>query len=147
MPNSAEEYEDFASKTYAPVNQCIFCGATDELSDEHILPFGLSGTTILPKASCRACAKITCRFEAQVLRGPMRAVRILRGIASRSGHEDAPKTSPLTIVRGGSEEVVHLPLEKHPAILAFPIFPVPALLDPAGSRRAGPGTGLETSYL
>jgi hypothetical protein len=46
-------------KRSSPVGYCIYCQATDELTNEHILPFGLSGTAVLPKSSCKACAKIT----------------------------------------------------------------------------------------
>jgi hypothetical protein len=28
---------------YEPVNECIYCGATENLSDEHVIPFALSG--------------------------------------------------------------------------------------------------------
>lgn len=43
-------------KIYQPVNVCIYCGGTGALSDEHIIPFGLGGRWVLPKASCAECA-------------------------------------------------------------------------------------------
>lgn len=49
---------------YPPAGYCIYCGTTEgELSDEHIIPYSLNGTLILPKASCPACARITQKFE------------------------------------------------------------------------------------
>lgn len=132
MEGGTVEFDDFATKKYSAVGKCIYCGATDNLTDEHIMPFGLSGPTKLPKSSCRECAKVTCRFEAQVLRGPMRGVRVYRQLASRSRHKGVPKTAPLRVIRGGVEEVVHLPFEEHPVLLAFPVFSLPALLDSEG---------------
>ncbi|MEI2455972.1 hypothetical protein [Lysobacter firmicutimachus] len=59
-----------AKPKYPPVGRCIYCDAVDEdLTDEHIVPFGLAGNSlILQKASCRQCAKITSQFELDCLR-------------------------------------------------------------------------------
>lgn len=54
------------SVTFEPVRKCIYCGSEECLSDEHIVPFALNGTMILPKSSCRTCAKITSKFEQAV---------------------------------------------------------------------------------
>jgi len=62
-------------KIYLPVNLCIYCSATDALSEEHIVPFGLGGRWVLPKASCAGCASKTSTFEQTCQRtmfGPMR---------------------------------------------------------------------------
>jgi hypothetical protein len=119
-------------KTYRPVGRCIYCGSTDDLRREHILPFGLSGTAVLPQSTCEGCAKITGQTERTLLRGPMRAVRVYRGLRSRSKHKDAPKTYSLTIVKAGNEEIVQLPAEGYPILLHFPIFSPPGLLSPEG---------------
>ena len=122
------------NRKYLPVGHCIYCGDTSTLSREHILPFGLSGTAELPEASCEKCRKITGHFEQMVLRGPMWAVRVYRRLKSRTKHEQAPRTYPLTVVRGGQEAVVSLPGEEYPILLHFPVFPPPAILDPEGYR-------------
>jgi hypothetical protein len=46
---------------YAPVGRCIYCpdDGSAGLGDEHIIPYSLNGTQILPQASCRKCEKIT----------------------------------------------------------------------------------------
>ena len=120
------------SRRYDPVGHCIYCGATDNLQKEHILPFGLSGTAVLPDSTCSKCARITGRQEGIVLRGPMRAVRVYRDLKSRTKHKDAPKEYPLTIRRGSVQERVMLPLDEYPILLHFPIFPPPAFLNPSG---------------
>jgi hypothetical protein len=117
---------------YSPVGHCIYCGDTSHLSCEHILPLGLSGTAELPEASCEGCRKITGQVEQIVLRGPMWPVRVYRGLKSRTKHKDAPRTYPLTIIRGGQEALVSLPPEEYPILLPFPVFTPPAILDPEG---------------
>jgi len=126
--------KDLGKAAYAPIGRCIYCGRTEDLRREHIVPFGLSGTAVLPKSTCGDCAEITSRFEAEVLRGPMRAVRVLRALRSRSKHKGAPKTERLTVLRGGETQTVELPLEQYPILLHFPLFPPPAFLSSAGCR-------------
>lgn len=45
-----------AKSRFLPVGYCIYCGSTDELGDEHIVPYGLSGDAVIPKGSCAVCA-------------------------------------------------------------------------------------------
>jgi HNH endonuclease len=79
---------------YPEVGVCIYCGSTNQLEDEHIVPFGLGGNAILPAASCRTCAVVTSRFELSVLRGPMRPIRVALGVAYEAqGSADAPPTA------------------------------------------------------
>ncbi len=42
---------------YQEVGSCIYCGSTDNLSNEHIIPYGLGGNLELPKSSCSRCAR------------------------------------------------------------------------------------------
>jgi hypothetical protein len=141
---SAEQMKDFGQLTYAAVGKCIYCGATERLENEHIVPYALNGSTILPRSTCRSCAKITGQFEQSVLRGPMRAVRVLRQFKSRTKHADAPRTAALSILRGGNEESVDLPLEEYPILLHFPLFAPPGYLTPSeyssGIRLTGVAT-------
>jgi hypothetical protein len=131
-PPQPELMKILNEKTYRPIGRCIYCGSTDDLRREHILPFGLSGTAVLPQSTCEGCAKVTGKTERTVLRGPMWAVRVYRGLKSRRKHKDAPKTYPITIVKAGNEEIVQLPAEDYPILLHFPIFSPPGLLSPEG---------------
>lgn len=133
--------QDASELQLKPVGRCIYCGAKDDLTREHIVPFALSGNAVLPDASCKRCAAITGKVELQVLRGPMRAVRIYRKLQSRRGHSGAPAEYPLTIVRNGVQEVVHVPLDKYPVLLHFPTFALPRAL--AGLT----GTGISMSGI
>src|SRR5262245_28072773 len=64
-----------ADKRYTAVKCCIYCRSEEALNDEHIIPFGLGGRWVLPKATCADCAKKTSSFEHTCLRtmfGPLR---------------------------------------------------------------------------
>lgn len=115
-------------KVYPPVGRCIYCGRTDDLTKEHILPFGLSGTAILPKSSCRACASITGDVEQKLLRGSFWPVRVFRDLKSRTKHKDAPDAFPVTAIRDGKEESLQLPVDELPILLHFPLFAPPRYL-------------------
>ncbi|HFT6990843.1 TPA: hypothetical protein ACGRQA_000115 [Stenotrophomonas maltophilia] len=54
------------AKEYPALGVCVYCGATEGLEDEHILPESLAGDAlVLPKSSCRPCASMTSAFEAR----------------------------------------------------------------------------------
>lgn len=113
------------------VGKCIYCGSTENLTDEHVLPLGLSGTAVLPDASCKECAKITGRFEQDVLRGPMQQVRVFRGLKSRTKHRDAPQTKELQITTDDSgPQSAQVGFTEGPVVFTFPLFEVPAFLMP-----------------
>ena len=124
---------------FAPIGRCIYCGATNDLETEHIMPFGLSGTAKLPQSSCRACAKITGAVEQLVLHGPLWPVRVFRNLKSRTKHRDAPKTLPLTLFRNGYEETIQLGIDEYPMLLHFPVFTPPSYLTQAAYS---PGIGM-----
>lgn len=64
------------TKEFPPVDRCIYCGATDDLTKEHVVPLGIAGhSMILERASCRACAKITGGIEGAVLEGSLGILR------------------------------------------------------------------------
>lgn len=132
------------SLRYSSIGRCIYCGNTENLQMEHILPFGLSGSAILPKSTCNRCAKITGYVEQKVLRGPMWAVRVYRELKSRTRHQDAPKHFPLKFIKNGAEQVIQLPIEEFPILLHFPIFCPPAYLNPEGYEKGILVSGVAT---
>lgn len=120
-----KQINDFSKCTYKPVGRCIYCGSEKNLEKEHIIPYALGSDVILPKSTCRKCAKITGSFEQIVLRGPMWGVRKILKLKSRSKHIYAPKTERLTILKDGVKREIKIPLEEYPFILYFPIFTKP----------------------
>jgi len=125
--------QDLSTVKPAPAGRCIYCGSKQDLSDEHILPYGLSGPTAIPRASCPKCARITGAIERDVLRGALWPLRVYRDLKSRTKHRDAPSTIQVTLVYDdGREENVQLPIEDAPIFFIFPIFAPPATVDPQG---------------
>src|SRR5215467_13531941 len=49
--------------TYPPVGRCIYCPDGAGEGDEHIIPYSLNGTQILPRASCHDCERITSYID------------------------------------------------------------------------------------
>lgn len=120
-----------SAKVFKPVNKCIYCGnTTDELTDEHIIPYGLNGGWILPKSSCRKCANITGKFEMDMLRGPFSDVRVGLNLRTRN-KKKRPSQLSLLIKRKGSEEweVIKLSPKEHFTTVTFLEFAPPAYID------------------
>jgi hypothetical protein len=111
--------EVFNSFTAAPVGHCIYCGSTNDLSDEHVIPLSLGGRYILPQASCPACARITSTFEREVSRGFMLPARSVGGFPTRRPKE-RPKSFPLQIQRGEEFVEEQFSVEDYPALLMLP---------------------------
>ena len=79
--------------TSPPINRCIYCGTSaPPLTDEHIIPEGIGGKMILSRASCKTCARETCRFETIVQQHMMWPLRRLVGLSS-------PKRKPKPQIR------------------------------------------------
>ena len=53
---------------YESKGECIYCGSTNELSNEHIVPYALEGVHVLKDSSCKSCADLTKKFELDVAR-------------------------------------------------------------------------------
>lgn len=86
------------SHTLKPAGRCIYCGVTDDLTLEHIIPFGLWGRIEFPDASCKACAKkINEEFEAPIMQSQLGAFRQRSKIPRRKGR---PRNYKHTLVFG-----------------------------------------------
>lgn len=116
-------------KVYQPVGHCIYCGTEDgQLTKEHILPFGLGGTWILPKSSCRACAKVTGRTEQFCLRPMLGTLRIRLKLPTRNP-EQRPTMPPLEFIRpDGSRKRKQVTAQEAPLACIGYRLPAPGLL-------------------
>jgi hypothetical protein len=121
---------------YSPVGKCIYCGADKysgaEIrphSDEHIIPEGLSGTLILPRASCRSCAKATGKIEGAILRTVFWAPRTHLKLRTKR-----PKERPTSFIGRGTylggtgETDIRLPIADYPTFLFLPELGPPGYL-------------------
>lgn len=119
--------EVYATTRAAPVGKCIYCNQTEDLTDEHVVPFALGGRLVLPDASCKKCAKITSAFEAKVLRGFMLEARAVGKFPTRRPKE-RPTTIPLTIGTGEHAQLIELGLADAPGFLHLPLLTPAAYL-------------------
>jgi hypothetical protein len=123
--------------TYDPVGQCIYCDSdTERLGDEHIIPYSLNGTHILPRASCHACEKVTSYLDGFVSRSVFYQLRTAARMRTRT---ELPDEFPVILhFEDGHKEEVVVPAEIHPATLTLPKFQMPDLLSgrpPDGNFR------------
>jgi hypothetical protein len=133
---------------YAPVGRCIYCSADGSagLGDEHIIPYSLNGTQILPQASCRECERITSYLEGFVSRSVFYQLRTAANMRTR---RQLPTEFPVILVfDDGREEEIMVPADVHPATLVLPKFHQPDLLSgrrPDGNFRFTPVTWMRPS--
>jgi hypothetical protein len=131
-------------RVFKPVWFCIYCGdgivkeATKrKLGAEHVIPFGLGGTQILPRASCKSCGKITGKIEETCQHMMLGPIRIGLNLPTRNP-QDRP--TMLTLVRkhqDGRVEQKTVPAREFPVIIPGLKLPPPQILTGAKS----PGTG------
>jgi hypothetical protein len=108
----------------APINKCIYCGSTEKLTDEHIIPYGLKGTWVLPKSSCLECNKITSKFERIVLQDELGAVRYKGDFPSRH-RSGSHRHLNIQYEKNGSINDVQVEKEDYVTILSLPEYSRP----------------------
>lgn len=113
---------------FLPYGKCIYCGMKNPSTDEHIIPFGLSGDMILKNASCTSCAKITSKIEQDILRGPFLGVRLFRRLKSRNGHKKTKIQVLVRMLKNDFWQDVLLAVEDAPNIIPFPNFMPPRII-------------------
>lgn len=99
-------------KYYPPVDRCIYCSKTApeiRLTNEHIIPFGMGGNLILPKASCLKCADATKRAEQVCLRKMFIHARTFLKIQTRRPKE-RPTSFEVSVQHGDGKEATRLRL-------------------------------------
>jgi hypothetical protein len=123
-------------KIYAPIGNCIYCSASNNLNDEHIIPFGLGGRMELPKSSCPECSSKTSIFEHTCLRTMYGPLRLLYDLPSRR-KKSRPKTLPLKVKFKPNEEwsKIQVVQDRYPFLITFPYFSMPNLLTESPSRE------------
>jgi C4-type Zn-finger protein len=101
-----------AKRRKRDIGKCIYCNSTENLSDEHVVPYGLGGTLILYKASCSNCARETSKFERRLLRGHWWPYRQFLGLRSRTSKEEIPDLNVKVKSADGTEFSATLPMAK-----------------------------------
>lgn len=74
--------------TFSPlIGECIYCGGTDGLTDEHTIPYSLYGVAKLRQATCSACTAETQRIEQRLLRDTFGQAREYLGLPTRKSRK------------------------------------------------------------
>lgn len=119
---------DSGRRNPSPIGHCIYCGSTDGLTREHIVPYAFGGNWVLGEASCGNCAKITQHFEKICARDVYGPHRLQFGYRSRHKHE-RPTHVSLGIHAKGRRADRAVPIEALPTLpLVAPVFKIPGAL-------------------
>ncbi len=115
---STTAFANWSAEKYEAYNCCIYCGSRRNLSDEHIIPYGLQpkgGDWFLPKASCDRCADVTKKFEGLCLQGTLGPLRAKLSLKTR---RKPKRTTNLTINYrdDGRIETTPVPRENFPMV-------------------------------
>jgi hypothetical protein len=125
------ETEEFRHRSFPSFGQCIYCGepqAKTKLTDEHIVPFSLGGTSVLLKASCTSCAKITSQLELHLARNIFGHHRIHANVATRN-RKNRPSVLPATIKIGENPaQDMEFSIADHPYFTFLPVWKAPGIL-------------------
>jgi hypothetical protein len=113
---------------YQPLNRCAYCPSDVQLSTEHIIPFGLGGELIFPKASCEACRKATSKVEDFILRKYLCALRSHLSLPSRKPL-GRPNSYKLTLRKDGRTWTQKVALSRHPGDIRFVMFQPPGRVE------------------
>lgn len=97
------------------IGKCVYCGSTNNLTDEHIVPYGLNGIWQLLKGSCETCNSITSAFEGTVLREYFTLVRAALGLPTRRPH-NRPKEFSFEVDKEGCKENIVVPVTDCPSV-------------------------------
>lgn len=129
-------------RIYDAIGYCIYCGSTDRLSDEHIIPFGLGGRLVLPQSSCSSCSSKTSKLERTCQRTMYGPLRLLYGLPSRR-KKSRPQALQLKVRKTAQSEWEYIPVaqERYPFLITFPYFDTPGVLsETEETTSAGPVT-------
>lgn len=129
-----------------PVGSCVYCGSTENLTDEHVVPFALGGNLILPKASCEACAKITSLFERRVTRGFMLPARTVAGLPTRRPKE-RPTSFGMEVGAPDDLRQVEFSVAGFPAFLQLPHFAKPGFFSGPPYKTGVVIDGIDTIHF
>lgn len=132
---------------YPPLGECMYCGLKEKLSDEHIIPYAMSGTLVLPQSSCEHCAVITSRIERKVLRGFMFDARVVGNFPSRRKKDRPTKLTAKFLAMDKSVIEKQIDVSEMSAFLILPTFSQAAVLSGKPPTSGISMVGTETLHF
>jgi HNH endonuclease len=71
------------ARVFDPANRCIYCkDGKPPFTREHVIPRGLGGGMVYPKASCEKCRQTIHEVETYCMRGPFPSHRLELGLVN-----------------------------------------------------------------
>lgn len=135
VDGNTEGLSSMAELASRHAQSCIYCGSTDQLSSEHVVPYAWGGTVQVHNGSCEVCRLITSEFENYALNdGAMAHVRKAIGLPSRSNHRSVKGPIDMAIEGQDGRALMIEAGTDTPAILGLPLFVRPGLLSGDGTR-------------
>lgn len=102
---------------YPSKGACIYCGAKDRpLRDEHVVPYSLSGTHVIRRASCAQCEDMTKKFEQKVARDLWGDARTSFEQPTRRKRE---RRTHIEVPEAKGQSVLPVPAGEYPAGFVF----------------------------
>jgi len=125
------------------IGRCIYCDQTAEpLTDEHAVPYGLGGNTIvLNKACCEKCRIIASKCELNPIHDNWAEVRAALDFPSRR-KELGKRVFPLNVeLEDGSRTTLRLKGKETLGLVQFLLYDPPAFLAPTDYKSGIKVTG------
>jgi hypothetical protein len=116
-----------AKSVLRTIGSCIYCGAKDDLRDEHIIPYFLYGDYVLVNASCKKCEAVTSKFEDSVGRkqfGMFRSYHKLRTKKPKKRIRDYE----IELDTEKGVKAIRIPIDELGSIHTLPIFEPPGAI-------------------
>jgi hypothetical protein len=111
-------------EVFVPANRCIYCpDSKPPFTREHVIPRGMGGGMILPKASCAKCQEIIKEIETYCMRGPFLSHRLGRGLVNYL--KDLGNNIRMPIIIDGKRHEKEFPTSQYPHFLILPRFAEP----------------------
>jgi hypothetical protein len=101
---------------YPVIGRCIYCGSTEDLSDEHCVPRSLNGLFQLKKASCGECRDMTSSFERKITRHTLGEARAVMQYKTRRPKE-RKQSYPIEVRSAGESRIVDVPVNVLPGVV------------------------------
>ncbi|HSX42513.1 MAG TPA: HNH endonuclease [Candidatus Saccharimonadales bacterium] len=128
------------------VDVCIYCGKTEGLTDEHVIPKALDGKLTLLRATCKECGDMTSKFEGDLLsrdsKGACGLLWDLRasaaiGVSRRGTTKNPEMLQFFQDIQTGETTEAMVPVDEYVGFVILPIFNEPLCIiegdDSAGS--------------
>ena len=143
------------SRRYPSFGKCIFCGTTEDLTDEHIVPEALTGVgqLVIELGSCRQCNNYANEnYEQAALNADFAPVRHMLDLRrKRRGKKTKPRRLPLVSYTASIDEVGNagfdqeLPVENYPPLYQFVVHEPAGKL--VGIDRSNGATQIRVGFL